>query len=91
MTRKKFDFLKLYVNFHCVAVKDTSCTIRLLAKSQLPPRASNDTCLKLKTILHCFPTIFKFSENFSSIPENFWNIFVQGFTKYCFKCMFALY
>ena len=29
---------KLCVNFHSVAVKDTSCTIRLLAKFEFPAR-----------------------------------------------------
>ena len=29
------------VNFHSVAVKDISCTIRLLAKFEFPNRASN--------------------------------------------------
>ena len=32
---------KLCVNFHSVAVKDTSCTIRSLTKFELPARASN--------------------------------------------------
>ena len=42
MIRKKFDFLevrlcgKLCVNFYSVAMKNTLCTIRLLAKFDLP-------------------------------------------------------
>ena len=31
--------------FYSVSAKDTSCTIRLLAKFELPPRASSKTCL----------------------------------------------
>ena len=51
MVRKKFDFRevclcgKLCVNFHSVAVKDTSFTIRLLTKFELLVHASNKrTC-----------------------------------------------
>ena len=55
MFRKIFDFSefcffgKLCVNFHCVArieAEDTPCTIRLLAKFELPTRAANKTRLK---------------------------------------------
>ena len=35
------------MNFHSVAVKDTSCAIRLLTKFALPPEASQKTSLKL--------------------------------------------
>ena len=31
------------MDFHSVAVKDNSCTIRLLAKFEFPARASNKT------------------------------------------------
>ena len=34
---------KLCVNFYSVVIKDTSCTIRLLAKAEVPARASNKT------------------------------------------------
>ena len=46
---KKFDFLevrlygKLCVNVHFVVMKNTSCTIRLLAKLAFLARASNQT------------------------------------------------
>ena len=52
MIRKKLDFSevclcgKLCVKLHSVAVKDMSCTIRLLAKFELSARASNKTRLK---------------------------------------------
>ena len=36
---------KLCVNFHSVAVTDTSYTIRLLAKFEFPVRTSNKTCV----------------------------------------------
>ena len=51
MIVNKFDFFdirlygKLCVNFHYVTVKDTSCTIRLLAKFELLSQASNKTRL----------------------------------------------
>ena len=32
---------KMFANFHSVAVKHTLCTIRLLAKFELPARASH--------------------------------------------------
>ena len=45
---KKFDFLDIFclcgkscVDFHSVVVKNTVCTIRLLAKFEFPNRASN--------------------------------------------------
>ena len=47
--REKSDVLevglcgKLCVKFHFVPVKDTSCTIRLLVKFELPTRASQDS------------------------------------------------
>ena len=46
-----FDFLevhlsdKLCVKFHNVAVKNKSCTVRLLAKFEIPAQPSNKTCL----------------------------------------------
>ena len=40
---------KLCVNLHSVAVEDTSCTTRLLAKLGSPTRASNKTRPKLST------------------------------------------
>ena len=49
MIIKKFDFLevrrsgKLCVNFHSVAMKDKSYSIRLLAKFEFPARALNKT------------------------------------------------
>ena len=36
---------KLNVNFHSVVMKDTTCTVRLLAKFEFPVRASNKTRL----------------------------------------------
>ena len=58
MIRKKFGFLevrlcgKLCVDFYSVAMKDTLRTIRLLAKFELPTRASNKTRLTyLRTVL----------------------------------------
>ena len=51
MIREKLDFLevhlcgKLRVNFHCFAVRDTLCTVKRLAKFDLPARASNKTRL----------------------------------------------
>ena len=51
MMKKNFDFLEvrlcgqLFVNFYSIAVKDTSCAIRLLTKFELPARASNKTRL----------------------------------------------
>ena len=38
-------FGKLCMNFHSIPVKDTSSSIRLLAKVDLPARASNETRL----------------------------------------------
>ena len=37
----------LIFHIHSVAVKDTSCTIRLLAKFELPARTSNKSCHNL--------------------------------------------
>ena len=39
------------MNFHVVAVKDKSCTIRLWAKFGFATRASNKTCLNLSYFL----------------------------------------
>ena len=58
MMRKKFDFSevglygKLYVNFHKVTVKDTTCTIRLLAKLDLPARATDRPRVKNLNVCH---------------------------------------
>ena len=57
MVRENLDSLEvrlcdtLCVNFHSAAVKDTSCTIKLLAKFELPTRASK---LVLKRRKACF-------------------------------------
>ena len=57
MIPKKFDFShvrlrsNLRVDFHSVAVKDTSCTVRLLGKFELPARASNKICLTTNSTL----------------------------------------
>ena len=57
MMQKKLDFSgirlsgKLCANFHSVGVKDTSCTVRRLAKFQLPALASNKTRLNALYIL----------------------------------------
>ena len=57
MIMKRFDFLevrlsaKLFVNFHSVAVKDKSCTIRHVAAFEFPAQTSNKTRLNVETRL----------------------------------------
>ena len=46
---------------------------------------------ELKTFFHGFLTMFDCSKNFQSISENFWNILMQVFEKYYFRCTFAFY